>query len=184
MFTEAGRQIKSKNTQAATPLLNNILNRCDTLIAHPEGEANRARNELPKLFAEWQSMLNNVGSTLTTVIETLNSYRPDNEGDSDATGKVADFVTLLETYRQRFTGKSGEMVGPLSKLASPDTPEPGRRKAREVALAAIAKEAAALQKHPLSKVLATSPLPGASAVPGLLNTGLSRLQYTVLTSVR
>ena len=72
----------------------------------------------------------------------------------------------------------------LGQLASDDLPDAGRRKARERALAIINDQSSDLQQHPLTTLLASCPLPGASSIGGRLLTGLARLQFTVITSVR
>jgi hypothetical protein len=187
LLDEADTAIKAGDEASATRALDRVMQRADLLLAHPEGEVNRQRKALPKLFKEWQSVLTTTAGLLQTTIDAIGTYEPDpNSPDAGkALASAKRLAAQIAEYKTRFTETPLKTIEPvLGRLASDGVPEAGQRKAREEALALIADQSGALQKHPLTKMLVECPLPGASAIPGRLYTGLGRLQYTVLTSVR
>ncbi len=187
LLDEADKQIKAGDEDAARRTLDRMLQRTDMLLVNPEGEVNRQRKALPKLFGEWQAVLNTTAGLLEQTRNTVAAYVPDpaNPEPGKTAASVLRLCAQMDAYTARFTRQPLAALKPLlAELSSDDLPEPGRRKAREAALAILAAQADALQKHPLTRELTGCPLPGASAIPGRLLTALSRLQYTVLTSVR
>ncbi|MGH7043443.1 MAG: hypothetical protein ACREFY_15135 [Acetobacteraceae bacterium] len=187
MLKEAKTQVKAGDSGAEATFVN-IVGRCDMLIAHPEGEVNRTRNELPKLYGEWQALLRSAASQMNATIATVQTYTPDplSPDVRKTTDGLAKLCVQLAEYRDRFSADGPRLGRPLGVLASADegVTETARRKAREDALAIIGEMRSTLQGNPLSGLLAKCPIKGASSPPGQLNVGLSRLQYTILTSVR
>jgi hypothetical protein len=79
--------------------------------------------------------------------------------------------------------KGDNFAGAIDALADTDRPDAERRKAREHILAGVAELQRGITGHPISKLLAESPLAGAKGVPRRLIGVLDRLNFTVLTSV-
>lgn len=182
LLKKAQQHIDADDADQANRTMDQIVQRITLIQANPLGEPARRRGELGKLHQEWVEVRSKADGSLQVVhdkvLEHLNTV-----SDGKAQGAIRSLGDAVANYRARFTQGLSPLQAPLSLLANEDTPDAGKRKAREEALATVVDLQRHLQAHPLTTELAKAPLPAARAVPASLMRTLDRLKFTVLTSV-
>jgi hypothetical protein len=168
-----------KTMDKPTATMTRIQQRIDLMIAHPEGEKNRRLTELPGLYNEFRQTRADARGQLQAVIQVINEYKVQ-QGDAPGVDDLADRIT---EYTARFTMNGDDFAHAIDALADGERPEAERRKAREHVLAGIGELLRGITAHPISRLLAESPMAGAKGVPRRLMAVLDRLNFTVLTSV-
>ena len=180
MREQAEAEIEALDVAKATKTMDRMQQRIDLVLAHPEGEARRRSKELPDLYNEWRAARSEAAANLVELKKTIDEYDP---GDEQVAKSVRRLGRRVDAYRTTFA-KGRSLLRPyLGALSDATRPEQERRQAREDALAGISDLQRGLQAHPLTELLATSPIPAARAVPRRLYGGLDRLRYTILTCV-
>ncbi len=179
MLDQAEVEVEAAKEKEATRSMDRIQDHIDLVLANPKGEVARRRKELPDLYNNWRKIRDTAAGNLDTVKATVLSYQPD-----EATRKkVEKLGRRMDAYRKMFAKGHGQLRHLIGTLSDDTQPDQARRDAREQALGAVADLQRGLQSHPLSALLAKSPIPAARAVPGRLLAGLDRLYFTILTCV-
>lgn len=182
LLKKAKEQIEAGDGDAAEKTMDLIIRRIGLIQAHPEGEPARNRKELGTLNQEWVDVRTKARVNLNVVLDKIEEHM-NSVPDPTAKNRITELGRALTAYRATFTEGANPLMGPLSLLADENTPDAGKRQAREEALATVGDLQRGLQAHPLTVELAKAPLPAARAVPASLMRVLDRLQFTVLTSV-
>jgi hypothetical protein len=168
------------DTKAAETTLDRIQRHLDLVLAHPEGEVNRHRGELPGLYDEYRKIRSEASEQLKALDGMIAQYVAP---DDDTKSKVAKLRKQFEAYRTAFAKGHNNFAPFIGALTDDERPDGERRKAREAGLAAIAELERGLMSHPLTRLLAESPMPGVKGVPRRLLGALDRLNFTILTCV-
>jgi hypothetical protein len=180
MLEQANLEVDAIKEKEATRSMDRIQNHIDLVLANPKGEVARRRRELPDLYNGWRKICETAGGNLASVKAVVLSYQPT---DANAQAKVQDLGKRIDAYGSVFSGSSNGLRPLIGALSDDQQPDQARRNAREEALGIVSDLQRRLQAHPLSALLAASPIPAARAVPGRLLAGLDRLYFTILTSV-
>jgi hypothetical protein len=184
LMDQAKSEIKAitgdkKTTVKPEATLNRIQQRIDLMIAHPEGEAIRRLGELPGLYKEFRQTRVDCEGHLGGVMKLIGEFIAQ-EGNEKG---VEDLLDRITEYTVRFT-RNGDTFGHhVDALVDVKRPDGERRKAREAILAGIGELQRGISGHPISLLLAQSPIAGAKGVPHRLMAVMDRLNFTVLTSV-
>ena len=179
MIEMADGQVETVDEKEATKTLNRIEQHIDLVMSNPKGEKARRRQELPGLYNQYARTRDTAAKNLEEVRLIVESYAP----DTDTGAKTMLLGKHITAYRRTFAAGHGQLRPLIGTLSDDRQPEQARRDAREAALATISELLRGLRAHPLSVILAQSPVPAARAVPGRLMDGLDRLNFTILTSV-
>jgi hypothetical protein len=184
LMTQAQSEINAvtaekKTMDKPTATMTRIQQRIDLMIAHPEGEAIRRLTELPGLYNEFRHTRADAQGQLGGLMQLIGTYMAEQGNDK----AVEDLLDRVTEYSVRFTMNGDDFASSIDALADGKRPEAERRKAREHVLAGIAELQRGITAHPISRLLAESPLAGAKGVPRRLMAILDRLNFTVLTSV-
>jgi hypothetical protein len=182
LLKKAEQQIESINEKAANSTMDLIIRRIGLIQAHPEGEPARNRGQLDTLHKEWVAARTKAHANLNVVHDKMLEHMGA-VADGPARSSIKQVSDALAAFRTTFTEGPSPLLAPLSTLADENTPDDGKRKAREDALATVADLQRRLRAHPMTSELAKAPLPAARAVPASLMRVLDRLHFTVLTSV-
>jgi hypothetical protein len=187
MFDEAKAQIKTAKASAngddeikINKLLDRIANHIDLVTANPKGEVSRRIKELPELYRSWTGLRQSCVGNLKMVASKLSGVTGE---DDEFVKKIGLLAAHIDEYRKYFAEAPDGLQADIETLCEVDLSEGDRRKAREHGLATVADLQRALRAHPLTAILAVSPMPEASTVPGRMMAMLDRLNFTILTSV-
>ena len=176
---EAVTATKPDGVKKPEATLDRIQRHLDLVLAHPEGEVNRRRKELPGLYDEYRKTRVEVSEQLKALVEMIGEYQAPPKDKR----KVSKLVKQIEQYRSAFAKGHNNFAPFIGALTDDERPEGERRKARESALAAIGDLERGLLSHPLTALIATVPVPGVRGAPRRLLNALDRLNFTILTAV-
>jgi hypothetical protein len=164
-------------------LLDRFSDRIDLITARPEKGVKL--KDLPRLVQAWETTRTTTAVELGTLETELKGYDPGSASNADEIRNgVAALCGQIQQYAALVTAPAPAIVKCVDKLMDDEGATDAERRAeREAALAAIADRQRTIQGHPLSAMLAACPFKPARTVPARLSSALTRLEFTVLTSV-